>query len=113
MGLGDRILQLIGKQQVTKASFAKGIGVSRTTLDNWIKGDTSPKHQDLINMSNFLNVDISELTSSGVQDGYKDKYLKCMEERIKLTDEINLLKRENEEIKKNVSHIENKPELKT
>jgi transcriptional regulator with XRE-family HTH domain len=56
--LGGKILQAIEKQRLKKKDIYDGLGISRGTLDNWISGATSPSHEELLKMSNILNIDL-------------------------------------------------------
>jgi transcriptional regulator with XRE-family HTH domain len=63
--IGKKILQLAKYKAFTKIDFAKKMGVSRQTLDNWVNGLTSPNHNDMVLAAKILDVSISELTGIG------------------------------------------------
>ena len=46
---------LIKSNRVKKAHFAQKMDISRSTLDSWLKGDTSPTQKDIKKMSNILD----------------------------------------------------------
>lgn len=50
----ERLKQLIDNKEFTKTSLHKKIGVSRETLDNYLKGKTSPTTEDVKKMSKIL-----------------------------------------------------------
>jgi transcriptional regulator with XRE-family HTH domain len=62
LDIGKAINQFIDNKRITKKEFAAKLGISRMTLDNWIKGATSPDHTELSKMSKIFDVDISQLT---------------------------------------------------
>src|SRR5687767_9176156 len=54
MDVWTTVKDLLKKKTLKKADFAKKMGVSRQTIDNWISGSTHPNQLDLTNMSNIL-----------------------------------------------------------
>lgn len=51
----DSVRQLLENKSITKIGLAKKLGRSRTTIDNWLKGETHPDINDLKDMSSILN----------------------------------------------------------
>lgn len=54
--IGARIWHYANSQGFTKIDFAKKMGISRTTLDNWINGKTNPDYQEVEMASKLLGV---------------------------------------------------------
>lgn len=59
MDLGKIIEQVLEDKNITKKAFSTKMGISRQTLDNWIKGVTFPTSDDLSGMSKILDVDLT------------------------------------------------------
>lgn len=55
--LGDKILNAIESQRLTKKYLYEKMGVSRGTLDNWISGETEPTHIQVSEMFKILGID--------------------------------------------------------
>ncbi len=109
MPIGEIILQLLKSKGLTKVWLANEMRISRGTLDNWIRGNTSPTHKDLLKMSKILNVDSAELSVNSLELDYKNKYFECLEAKDRLRDEVDRLNNLIDELKKNVPYPENKP----
>lgn len=54
--IGKRIWQEAEKQGFTKVDFAKKMGISRQTLDNWIEGASTPDYNEVELASKILDV---------------------------------------------------------
>lgn len=78
MDIGKAISQFIDNKHITKKDFALKVGISRQTLDNWIKGVTSPDHSELTKMSKIMDVDISQLTMTSA-GGFQNSSEKIQE----------------------------------
>jgi transcriptional regulator with XRE-family HTH domain len=55
MNTWSQIQKLIEDKKLTKVTFAKKMGISRGTVDNWIKGPSSPTQKDMDNMLKILS----------------------------------------------------------
>lgn len=55
MDTWEAIKQLIATNQLKKSHLAKELGISRTTLDSWLKEVTSPDHKEVQKMSKILD----------------------------------------------------------
>jgi transcriptional regulator with XRE-family HTH domain len=61
MDTWETVTKLIVEKKLRKGSFATAMGISRQTVDNWLKGDTSPDQKDIKKMSKILEVMPDEL----------------------------------------------------
>lgn len=64
----ERLKQLIDNKEFTKTSLHKKIGVSRETLDNYLKGKTSPTTEDVKKMSKILGESFGKETPRTFRD---------------------------------------------
>lgn len=55
MDAWETVRQMIMDEKVKKSHFAKKMGISRSTLDNWLNDTTSPTRNDLKKMSGILD----------------------------------------------------------
>lgn len=56
--LGKKIMQRITDQRTTKAYVYNKMGISRGTLDNWIKGETVPTREEEEHVFKILDIDL-------------------------------------------------------
>lgn len=62
----DRILNLREEKNITRAELARKVGVSKTTIQKWEEGLTSPRRDKIVILSQIFNVDEAYLL--GIQD---------------------------------------------
>lgn len=62
----DRILSLREEKNITRAELARKVGVSKTTIQKWEEGLTSPRRDKIVILSQIFNVDEAYLL--GIQD---------------------------------------------
>lgn len=55
--IGAKIWHYANSQAFTKTDFAKKMGISRTTLDNWINGETNPDYDKVQLASKILGIE--------------------------------------------------------
>lgn len=61
MNIGDKIMYLRRKADLTQEKLADKIGVSTKTLQHWEAGKYTPKTESIYNIAQALNIPISEL----------------------------------------------------
>ena len=61
MNIGDKIMYLRRKADLTQEKLADKIGVSTKTLQHWEAGKYTPKTESIYNIAQALNVPVSEL----------------------------------------------------
>ena len=61
MNIGDKIMYLRRKADLTQEKLAEKIGVSSKTLQHWEAGKYTPKTESIRNIAQALNVPVSEL----------------------------------------------------
>ena len=54
--IGDRILMYLEEQNKTQADIAKYLGVSQTSVSNWVKGRKMPRIDSIDSMCNYFHV---------------------------------------------------------
>lgn len=54
--IGDRILMYLEEQNKTQADLAKYLGVSQTSVSNWVKGRKMPRIDSIDSMCNYFHV---------------------------------------------------------
>ena len=62
----NRILNLREEKNITRAELARKVGVSKTTIQKWEEGLTSPRRDKIVILSQIFNVDEAYLL--GIQD---------------------------------------------
>jgi transcriptional regulator with XRE-family HTH domain len=60
--LGENLERAIRESSLSKTELAKRAGISRVTLDNYIKGEVSATVDNLISLCRNMNVSFMELT---------------------------------------------------
>lgn len=92
----------IGKGGKSKTSVAAHLGVSERTVENYMKGTRQPKPDALVQLANFLDFNLSEMSEQNVQresklnghtdplDAFKapkteisEKYIQLLEDSLK------------------------------
>ena len=61
MNIAEKLNELLKENNVTPYKLAKGIGVSQTTIKNWVTGYTTPKERHIVALAEFFNVTTDEL----------------------------------------------------
>lgn len=59
-----RIKELIKEKSITGKELAEKVGISETAMSNIVKGQSLPRQELLIEISNVLDVDIRDLFHS-------------------------------------------------
>ena len=62
MEIGNKILELRKKNNLSQEALAEKIGVSRQTISKWELGETSPDIKQAKELSKVFNVSLDELT---------------------------------------------------
>lgn len=70
--LGTRLKQLRKDKNITQQQLAELIGVSKTSIIYWEKGDNLPKHDSLISLSKILGVSSTYLMQGKTVDNIKE-----------------------------------------
>lgn len=61
--IGDNIAYELRECGITQQELADEIGVSKSTISRYIKGEIMPSLKNIINMSFFLDCDIADLVN--------------------------------------------------
>lgn len=61
----DNLMEIIEEQGYSQSEFAKAVGVSRPTLNRYLKKERMPNIRFIINTSYVLNVDFMDLLDFG------------------------------------------------
>ena len=64
MEIGNKILELRKKNNITQEELADKVGVSRQTISKWELGETSPDLKQAKELSKIFNVSIDELADN-------------------------------------------------
>lgn len=64
MDTWETVVRLISEKKLKKGVFADRLDISRQTLDNWLKDETSPDQKDLRKMSKILEEFPNEIRGS-------------------------------------------------
>lgn len=67
MTLGEKLVELRKKLNLTQEKLAEKIGVSRQTLSNWESDITSPDIKQAKELSNIFNISLDDLTSNHLE----------------------------------------------
>ena len=62
--IGQKILELRKKNNLSQEKLAESIGVSRQTISNWELGETSPDLKQAGELSKILNISLDELVGN-------------------------------------------------
>lgn len=73
MELGNKILKLRKKQQLSQEKLGEKVGVTRQTISNWELNATVPDTKQLIAISKALLISIDELVDNDVQSLLEQK----------------------------------------
>ena len=74
MNLGNNILTLRKKMQLSQEKLGEKVGVTRQTISNWELGQSIPDTYQLISLSKALNVSIDSLVDNDIQNLLEQKF---------------------------------------
>lgn len=74
MNLGNNILELRKRMQLSQEKLGEKVGVTRQTISNWELGQTTPDTYQLIALSKALNVSIDILVDNDIQNLLEQKF---------------------------------------
>lgn len=61
MNIADKLKELLEEKAVTPYRVAKEIGVSQTTIKNWVTGYTAPKERHIKALADYFGITTDEL----------------------------------------------------
>lgn len=61
MNIADKLKELLEEKSVTPYRVAKKIGVSQTTIKNWVTGYTAPKERHIKALADYFGITTDEL----------------------------------------------------
>lgn len=61
MNIADKLKDLLEEKSVTPYRVAKEIGVSQTTIKNWVTGYTAPKERHIKALADYFGITTDEL----------------------------------------------------
>ncbi|MCH4072365.1 helix-turn-helix domain-containing protein [Pseudoramibacter sp.] len=67
-GFGNRILSLMGKNNITQGELAKMIGVSPTTMSRYVNDEREPKAETIANLATALHTTTDYLITGQQND---------------------------------------------
>ena len=100
MNLGERIVSLRQQRGISQADLAKGLDVSRQAVSKWEKGQSSPDTMKLIQLAEFLDVEV-EYLATGIKPEPKSVVLNVVETVERVEEKV--------VVKEVVRHIPRKP----
>lgn len=68
MELGNKILELRKKQNITQEELAEKIGVTRQTISKWELGETHPDISQAKKLSMIFNISLDELVNNDTEN---------------------------------------------
>lgn len=80
MRLGEKVLKLRKKFNISQEQLGEQVGVTRQTISNWELGETSPNPEQLKLLSKALNISIDELLENDIKSVEKDEVNKIESE---------------------------------
>ena len=89
MEIGEKILELRKKMDLSQENLAELMGVARQTISKWELNETSPDLKDAKKLSKIFNVSLDEITNNDIKNVIVEKVLK---EEVLLKRIINILK---------------------
>lgn len=106
MGFSQSLSYLIKKAQVSNYRLAQDIGVSQSTVANWLNEKSTPGIKKLHEIAEYFNVSVDYLLNEcGVEDVIISKS-SAQEELVKLVEDLS--DDETEDVKKYVEFIKSK-----
>ena len=67
MTLGNKIVELRKKQNLTQEQLSEKLGVTRQTLSNWEKDITNPDITQAKNIASFFKISLDDLTDNKLE----------------------------------------------
>lgn len=68
MNIGNKIMGLRKKQNLSQEELAEKVGVARQTISKWELGETSPDIKQAKDLSIIFNVSLDELVDNDIKD---------------------------------------------
>ena len=68
MEIGNKILELRKKNNLSQEKLAEQVGVSRQTISKWELGETSPDLKQSKKLSEIFNVSLDELVNNSKKE---------------------------------------------
>ena len=68
MEIGNKILELRKKNNLSQEALAEKIGVTRQTISKWELGETAPDIKQAKELSKVFNVSLDELTDNDIKN---------------------------------------------
>lgn len=68
MEIGNRIMELRKKNNLSQEELAEKVGVARQTISKWELGETSPDIKQAKELSKIFNVSLDELVDNDIKD---------------------------------------------
>ena len=100
MSVGDRIIELRKKQNLSQGKLAEAVGVTRQAVSKWETGQSLPDSGKLILLSQILSTDIEYLTTGRVNDAIRPPVVIKTVERIETPVEVPVVKIQEKVIEK-------------
>ena len=73
MEIGNKIMELRKKMNLSQEELAEMVGVARQTISKWELGETSPDLKQSKKLSNIFNVSLDELVDNDIKDVLVEK----------------------------------------
>lgn len=64
--LSDRIRELVASSGMTQAEIGRALGVGKSTVNKWVKGERTPTMQNLIELAELLGIEMKEIWEGAV-----------------------------------------------
>lgn len=77
MTLGNKIVELRKKRNLTQEQLSEKLGITRQTLSNWEKGITNPDIIQANNISSFFKITLDDLTDNKLEINCSKKNILC------------------------------------
>lgn len=68
MNIGNKLMELRKKQNLSQEELAEKVGVARQTISKWELGETSPDIKQAKDLSIIFNVSLDELVDNDIRD---------------------------------------------
>ena len=77
MTLGNKIVELRKKRNLTQEQLSEKLGITRQTLSNWEKGITNPDIIQAKNISSLFKITLDDLTDNKLEINCSKKNILC------------------------------------
>lgn len=67
MTLGDKIIELRKKKNLTQEQLSERLGISRQTLSNWEKDMTKPDIEQAVEIARYFKISLDDLTDNKLE----------------------------------------------